>query len=169
MRVGRLLRGATVSSAVAGLMVLSLTSSTAHADAINNSCGGTDGNGYNPNSSSVTNVTVYEQEVGVGNDSDAVLQVKGGVLNGVDIVWAKLYNASVGDAVSLRWSDDLGANYHRCGRPASAGYAFITSGSDQYTLANNSLRGERGFKACAYDASADIYDCTPNGSMWIYP
>lgn len=165
MRMG-LKRGAAVVVGTTSLLVMSLTSGTAHAAAINNSCGGSSGGGYDPNQAKY--VDAWSQETGVGDDSNAVVELKVGKIGNTTIAWAKLYNASVGDGVSLRWSDDGGANYHRCGRPASAGYATITSGGDQYTLGTNSVSG-RGFKACAHDASADVYDCTPNDPMWIYP
>ncbi|GGO81917.1 hypothetical protein [Wenjunlia tyrosinilytica] len=129
---------------------------------INNACAG---GGYNPNNA--TDVHVASQETGVGNDTDAVLQMKYGYIGSTLIVWAKIYNASVGDGASLRWSDDRGANYHRCGRPANAGYAYITSGGDQYTLGSNNVNG-RWFKACGYDKSSGKIDCTPSSDTWIH-
>ncbi|WP_144440716.1 hypothetical protein [Streptomyces roseifaciens] len=65
-----------------------------------------------------------------GDDSDAEIQMKVGWVNRQKVVWAKIVGASVGDGVSLRWSDNNGSSYWRCGRPADKGYATITSGGD---------------------------------------
>jgi len=155
MRISTALAAAAASTA----LVLGAVATPAQAAALGNSCGP----GYNPAGAQNTYVVAYED--GVGDDPSAEIQLKAGELNGRKIVWAKVIQASVGDGVSLRWSDNRGTDYWRCGRPADSGYARIASGNDQYTLAVPVTSSSRAFKVCGHDSSSGKYDCAP--THWV--
>ncbi len=130
----------------------------AEAAAVGNSCG----TAYDPKKANYPYVVDYK--VGVGNDRHATITMKAGWVNNRKVVWGKIESAQIGDGVSLRWSDNGGTSYWNCGRPANKGYATISSGGDQYTLAVPVTSAQRAFKVCGRDKSANKVTCT---TQWV--
>jgi hypothetical protein len=131
--------------ASAGVLALAgavLTSTPAHAALINNSCG--------PNYSWANTTGRVDVAGHYIPGTTTWYALRGGWDDNLRSVlsWASVTNAPAGTRVWMDWSDDGGANWHRCGNGSSGWVTVVSGNSSASTRAVNAVEG-RLFRGCS--------------------
>lgn len=124
------------------------------------SCGGTNGDGYNPEATTNRLTSAYEE--GVGDDTNGTMRVRTGYHDGLGerVVYGAVWHMSPGDGVTLHWFNVGSPNEYLCGT-ADESWAIVNSDGDRATRAVRQAQ-DRCFEVIGYDQSSGKLDYAPN-------